>query len=234
VEDERLAAFLRLSTNVAASFMYLHDAAYNLRLFKSYHDIVRCHAEERLRLYEVRKAHQLEKLRQRIQVAEAKAAYVGHVVAGSVPFGRKRAELEAVLERLGLERLGGRGGGEEGGGGGGEEAAASASGGYGHLLGMQFSSCTEESILKLRAEVAALTAAREELRLKSPARLWEEGLDRFDLAYAAYLVQRGERHGGDVEAPGGGGGDAKRKRAPAGAAAAAAKKKARVAAAAAA
>jgi DNA topoisomerase-2 len=216
VEDERLTAFLKLSSNVAASFMYLHDASYSLRLFKTYHDIVRCHAEERLRLFDVRKAHQLEKLRRRIQVAEAKAAYIGFVVAGRVPFGRKKAELEHVLEELGLQRLGGSGGEAE------EEPAA---GGYGHLLGMQFASCTEENILKLRAEVAALWEALDELRAKSPARLWEEALVRFEEAYAAYLVQRRERRG-DVEAPEGGGGGAKRKRGGA-AVVGAAKKKAK-------
>jgi len=210
VPDESLAAFLKLSTSVPATFMYLHDAEYKLRLFESYHDVVRCHASERLRLFGVRKEAQLGKLQLRIQVAEAKAAFVELVVSGRLRLlGSKRAQLESELAQLGLQRLrpcAAAGGAPDGEGAGAEEEA---SGGYGHLLSMPFSSCTEESICKLRADAEALRAEHDSLRAKSPAELWEEALVRFEQAYEAYLQQRRERQAG-AAAEGSGDGDAPR------------------------
>lgn len=199
--DEALLAALRLTSSVPSTYMYLHDADYKLRLFVDYHDIVTCHAEARLRLFAARKEAQLRKLALRIRLAEAKAAFVGAVVSGRLPLvGKKRQEMEGDLLAMGFERIHNCREEGRGDGGDGEEPSGAQEsvrgGGFAHLLGMPFGSCSEEQIQKLSAEVAALHVERAHLEAMTPAELWEVALTNFEKAYQEYLKQRHERQGG--------------------------------------
>lgn len=188
VSDEDLAKSLRLTTSEATSHMYLFDAGYSLRLFEDYEAIIREHAKERLRVNGLRKATLLKDLHMKRERADVRARFIELVVTGALKLrGVKRDLLEAELrDQHKLPQV--------------PNAAGELS--FDVVLKMDFTSCTEEHIEKLRKERETLAVAISELEGKTPESIWAEDLDRLLVAYAEYLRLRTERAAceDDVEA----------------------------------
>ena len=194
VEDEALLKALKLVESTPNTFMWLHDADYKLRLFKDYGEIVQEHARERLRLYELRKAHLLARLGRELELARGRAAFVQLVVGGALKLtGKRRQALEEELQGHGLRPLATAQGGEAS---------------FDYALGLSFSVCTEEAIAKLRESSASLERQVAELQAKTAATLWLEELDALLAAHAEYLRLRRDRNAreepDDAEAAGDG------------------------------
>jgi len=179
VEDAVLHKALKLTESVHSTFMWLHDADYKLRLFPKYEDILKEHAKERLRLYGVRKEHLLQKLGKEFAIAEGRARFIELVVSGEVKLqGKKRAALEEDLVAHELPSM------KTGGG----EAPS-----FDYVLGMQFSSCTEEAIVKLRETSAHLKEEMHSLEQQTPESMWLGELSDLLVAHAEYLRLRADR-----------------------------------------
>jgi DNA topoisomerase II len=186
VPDEALQRALKLEERICSTHMWLHDGDYKLRLFRSYEEILREHARVRLALYEKRKARQLQGLRRDLALADARAHFMRLVVSGELRLqGKKRAELEQDMAARGLPRLRLRDAG-------GEES-------FDYALHMQFASCTEEAIEKLRESCGKLRRDLEELEATSVAQLWTRELDALLQAHEEYLRQRADRNAQDAE-----------------------------------
>ena len=189
VSDEALVKALKLSESVPNTFMWLHDADYKLRLFENYEEIVREHAHERLRLYEVRKEYLLRRLRQDLELARGRAAFVRLVVDDKVKLkGKKRVLLEQELASCGLAPL---------------KVGAAEEASYDYALGMSFSACTEESITKLAEASEGLAKQIELLQSKTAEAMWSSELDDLLVAHAEYLRLRADRTARSDEGDGG-------------------------------
>ena len=180
VDDAALQKALKLTESVPNTFMWLHDAEYKLRLFPKYEDILREHAKERLRLYAVRKAFTLNRLRRDLELAEGRARFVELVVCGEIKLqGKKRVALEEDLASHALPPL---------------KTGSGETPGYDYALGMSFSSCTEEAIVKLRETSATLRKEMSELEGMTEARMWVAELDALVAVHAEYLKLRYDRN----------------------------------------
>jgi len=188
VEDAVLQKALKLTESVPNTFMWLHDAEYKLRLFPKYEGILKEHAKERLRLYGVRKAFVLNRLRRDLELAEGRAHFVELVVSGEIKLqGKKRAALEEDLTSHGLTPL----------------KTGSGEVCFDYALGMSFSSCTEEAILKLKETSATLRKEMTHLEGMTEERMWMEELDALLAAHTEYIRLRYERNAQGEVAEGG-------------------------------
>lgn len=123
-------------------------------------DILRAHMVLRLDAYERRLAHLRAECAHKIRVAEMKAAFIGHVLTGAFDVRAHADDASAVraLRALGL---------------GGAEDDASLH----QLLDMKMRSLTAERVAALRAEVADLCAARDEMVTRTARGEWEKELE---------------------------------------------------------
>ena len=180
VEDAALQKAMKLTESIPSTFMWLHDADYKLRLFPKYEDILKEHAKERLRLYQVRKEHILQRLRKDLSLSEARALFIELVISGEVKLqGKKRLALEEDLGAHGLLPL---------------KTGSSETPSFDYALGMQFSSCTEEAIVKLKEMGANLKQEMSSLEQKTVAQMWSEELDDLIVAHTEYLRLRADRN----------------------------------------
>lgn len=160
--DQDLMVTLKLCTAQHATFMYLFDSGYRLRLFAAYHDIVREHARMRLDLYEKRKAHLLAELQRRIDLLNNRRRFVALLVSGELRvLGVRRSDLEARLLELGL-------------------------GDVEHLLAMSLAACTLESMERLDAEANQARERLEVVSRQTAVDMWELDLLEVEKGYAAY------------------------------------------------
>lgn len=178
--DQQLAAALRLSSLVPATYMYLFDEEYKLRHFQDYDAILRCHASARLKLYAKRRAQQLEELSVKMAVLSQRARFVHLVIDGTLELrGQTESALISALESCGLEAI---------------PSTPKGTLSHDHLLDMSFRVCTAEHIAKLEAEIAKQKAHFVLLESQTPANLWEIDLRRVEAAHKDYLKTHACRH----------------------------------------
>ena len=183
IEDAVLHKALKLTENVASTFMWLHDANYKLRLFPTYEDILREHCRERLRLYGARKDFILQRLRKELAVAEGRGRFIELVISGALTLrGKKHAAMEEELSALGLKAL---------------KTGAAEAPSFDYVLNMQFSACTEEAIKKLQEACTTLRAELTTLERMTPEAMWTQELEALLVAHAEYLRLRADRNAWD-------------------------------------
>lgn len=180
VEEEQLVKALRLHSSFSMANMQAFDTQYLLNKYDSPRAIFEEHAQARLRLYEKRRAHQLEQLQAKLDRLQGKVEFIRLVTAGELPLrGVPRAELVEQLRGMQLPEIDD----------------------YEYLLNMNISSFTQERIKALQQEAENTRAALLRLREQQPADLWLADLEVVEKAFADYLKRLEQRHA-DVPAAG--------------------------------
>jgi DNA topoisomerase-2 len=182
---ESLAEILRLRTTFPMTYMFAFDRNYQLRLFKTPHDIVREHAGARLELYEIRKMSLLKELKVRIALLSSRSRFIGLVCSAALPLqGSTKAALATAMRAHGLEELSAKTG---------EDPS------YDYLFSLSVASFTKEKIEALQAEAATMQSELDILGAKSAKDLWTDELACVEVAHADYQKRVRERHADDAD-----------------------------------
>jgi DNA topoisomerase-2 len=176
ISDADIISALKLKSTVHSTFMYLFDSEDKLAHFGDVYEIVVAHGKERLRLYALRREHQIAELELKSAALRNKAAFVRLVVEGTISLagGQSEAAFAAQLAENGI--------------------APSADGSYASILNISLRAFNAESIVKLESELAAALDALSALRRASPADMWRADLDRAEKGVQAYLLARKARN----------------------------------------
>lgn len=184
----------KMSTTISTSNMMLFDAKGQIKKYDSPEDILRDFYELRLQYYDRRRVSLLEAAEAEMRRLSNRVRFILAVIDGKLKLSnRKKAEIEADLQRMGFDRLppkSGKGkkassGAEEGAeeDGAGELDAANAS--YEYLLSMPLSSLTLEKVEALKEENERQQAEVDRLRATTGKDMWAADLDAFLAAMEA-------------------------------------------------
>ena len=143
--------------------------------FKSPEEILVKYCEKRLDLYDRRRKYFLKVYKKNLNVASNKYRFVKAVVDKELDMYQLPEPLEENMLEIGLEKLG-----EEG-----EES-------FDYLLSMAMRSMTKKRMEELEKEVEKWKNSFKILKGKTPGDLWNEDLDRFEIAYKKFLKTRCE------------------------------------------
>lgn len=169
-----------LRSSLATTNMWLFDPSGKIKKYDSPEEILEEFAPVRLKVYESRKAHIIERLQRELAVVSNKLRFVELVISDRLNVEkRKTSELCAEMRSLGLQtmrEIRGNGTPPE------DEAGAD---GYRYLLSMKLWSLTDDKVQALNKLHEERSAALEELRGTSLETLWERDLARLEQALDA-------------------------------------------------
>lgn len=152
---DKLPSMLKLTVEVRTTNMWLWNAHGQLQKFESPHDIIEACAELRLKIYEMRLAHLLEELGEKIAVAGAKLRFIQEERAGTIT--TSVADEDCIIRQL-EER--------------GFHVDSGTSGAYDYLLDMKIRHKTDAAVSHLQTHTEQLTAQLERLTATTPQELW--------------------------------------------------------------
>lgn len=191
-----LEKLLKLSTTVSTTNMHLFDAECKLHKYKTVEEMIDAFAVVRLATYQRRKTHQVREMEQVMTKLSNKAAYIEHVLKGTIDLRRKTAaEIEAMLTAANLVKLEG--------------------GSYDYLVKMPMVSVSTENVERLRRECAETEQALAQLRGTTVEQMWLRELTAFEGEYRNYVAKRAAEYSNAAAAAaasGAGGGGASKKR----------------------
>ena len=190
----------KLTTSFSLANMVAFDGKGSLHRYGSVNEIMDEFFDRRLIGYGSRKANELARMNAEIEELDAKARFVQAVVDGSlVVSNAKDVDLLAGLKALSLPPYGSSHSVHPPNGSSDDADSLKA---YDYLLRMRIDRLKQSSVLELRGELAAATAARDLLASKRPEDLWLEDLAIFESAYDKFQEARVEaREAADVVAP---------------------------------
>ena len=143
--------------------------------YKSPEEILEKYCEKRIYFYQKRKSHLLGVYKNNLKVATNKYVFVKAVVDHELDMHQLPEPLEADMKALGLKKMGDKG----------KEN-------YDYLLSMAMRSMTSRRLEELKKEKEKWKTIREALKEKSEEELWNEDLDKFEIAYKKFLKNRCE------------------------------------------
>lgn len=156
---------LRLEKRILLSNIHLWSASGQLKRY-TVEEIVEEHANERLRVYELRLRHLIDVCRTELFLAASKRSYIERVRSREIDVTvEKKVDLESALEALGFERV---------------------KGSYNYLIGMPTYSLTADELSKLQAQEDALATRLQELNATLPVSLWRKELEELRAALREY------------------------------------------------
>ncbi|GAB4817907.1 hypothetical protein N2152v2_004953 [Parachlorella kessleri] len=199
--QEALAAGLhnkfKLAAKISTGNMMLFNSEGVIRKYDTAEDILREFYDLRLGYYTNRKASLLKAAEADLLRISNKVRFILAVVGGQLRISnRRKADIEAELEREGYDRLPSNKKKQqiaeqeepedsEGNAAG----AAGDAGNYDYLLSMPISSLTLEKVQSLQQEAEETQAHVERLRATTEKQMWRDDLDAFQQAYEEFEAE---------------------------------------------
>jgi DNA topoisomerase-2 len=179
VDAATLLKGLRLQSSISTTHMYAFDAAYRLRRYADAREIVEEHARARLSLYERRRCFELDAMKARLELLDAKIRFIQLIVAGELQLrGLPREALVGAVLEKGLPAI----------------PTKSDAQGFEYLLSISVGAFTKEKIEALESESAEVRSKRETLEKTTAADMWLQELATLEEAYDDYLERVEHRH----------------------------------------
>lgn len=159
------------------SQMWLWNASDKLEFFEDTDAVIRSFYTQRLPMYEKRLGHLIQAAEREVFELRQKQEFIRHVIDGTLKLSPppSRRELEAELQRLGLEQLSSHA----------QDSTASEPS-YDYLLNLKFMSLTKENEKELHVKLGRKQAELEALRQDTADKCWLRDLDDFSEAYKAF------------------------------------------------
>lgn len=191
-----LEAKLKLSTKFGTGNMMLFDKDGVIKNYTSPEHIIQEFYDLRLSYYDRRLARMLKDAEANLRCITNKTRFILAVIGGQLKINnRKKAEIEADLERQGFDKLpSGKSKAkaadaeEED-----EDAAPDTGASYDYLLAMAISSLTAERVEALKKEAAQQEAVVEQLKRTSGKELWSNDLEAFLIALDEWEAEEQRR-----------------------------------------
>lgn len=184
VEAATLIKGLRLQSSISTTHMYAFDATYKLRRYADAKEIFEEHARARMCLYERRRCFELDAMKTRLELLDAKVRFIQLIISGELQLQGlpREALVEAVVEK-GLPAI----------------PTRSDTQGFEYLFSINVGAFTKEKIEALESESTEVRSEREKLLNSTAADLWLSELGALEEAYADYVERVENRH--SEEAP---------------------------------
>lgn len=163
-EDEDLAGSLNLNVTLRDGNMHGYNPGGYLVKAETVYDIIRMHAEERLKLYAARLQSDMQSTLSALSKASEKQRFIQLVLSGSLSlYGKSKAELHRELLERGLDVT---------------------------FMTMDLWSFTVEAVQALSKDMAGMRERVEHLKSLTPGSMWLSELKELEAAYAQFVAER--------------------------------------------
>ena len=173
---DAIEKLLKLTTSVSTTNMHLFDSDCKLHKYANVEEIITDFYKVRYAIYQKRKAAQILLMQQKLQKMSNRAKYIQYVLTDKIDLRRKKAaEIDALLENLGFDRL---------------VDGASGDVSYKYLVKMPMDSVCQENVDRIMKEKGDTEIELTELIGTSVEKIWLNELAVFDKEYDAYKIKR--------------------------------------------
>lgn len=184
VFEEKLKLVTKKSL-LNTSNMHLFNANNELKKYETALDIIRDYYPVRLKYYALRREYWLKQWYKELKILKYKIKYIQMYLNDEITIARRKiVEIIKMLQELEFPPLGLKM----------KDNEQRKYEGYGYLLCMKFISITKEKLDQLRNKHDLKNKQFNELKAKSPKRLWMEDLDQFIESYDKHLKIYEKRH----------------------------------------
>ena len=153
---EKIMKDFKLSSSVSTSNMHLFDSEGNIKKYCSPVHIIEDFVRIRMKYYEMRKTHQLKKMRTDLNILSQKIRFITLIVNDKlIVYKKKKQALVDELKHLKF---------------------ATIENTYDYLLRMEIYTLTDERIADLNTQQSNIKAAIDSLNATSPRNLWDADL----------------------------------------------------------
>ena len=152
ITHDNIIKDFKLSTHISTSNMHLFDEHGNIKKYQSPLEIIRDFSSVRARYYDMRKAHQLKKMKNELNVLANKSRFIKMIVDEELVVHRKK-KTDIVSELKGHK-------------------FATIDNTYDYLLRMEIYNLTQEKIDELRAHHEKINGALVELENTTTTEMW--------------------------------------------------------------
>ena len=155
LSDDKLFNLLKLVESETENFNTLDEYG-KLKIFESVDDIIQYFVDFRLKYYQVRKDHQLDKMQHELKVLGNRGKFIKAILDGKIVVNNKsKDEIVSQIESIAIEMI---------------------DGSYDYLLRMPIYSLTKEMFEKLKEDFSNKKDEIEKLKLVDPKDMYLEDL----------------------------------------------------------
>ena len=155
LSDDKLFNLLKLVESETENFNTLDEYG-KLKIFESVDDIIQYFVDFRLKYYQVRKDHQLDKMQHELKVLGNRGKFIKSILDGKIVVNNKsKDEIVSQIESIAIEMI---------------------DGSYDYLLRMPIYSLTKEMFEKLKEDFSNKKDEIEKLKLVDPKDMYLEDL----------------------------------------------------------
>ena len=155
LSDDKLFNLLKLVESETENFNTLDEYG-KLKIFESVDDIIQYFVDFRLKYYQVRKDHQLDKMQHELKVLGNRGKFIKAILDGKIVVNNKsKDEIVSQIESIAIEMI---------------------DGSYDYLLRMPIYSLTKEMFEKLKEDFSNKKDVLEKLKLVDPKDMYLEDL----------------------------------------------------------
>jgi DNA topoisomerase-2 len=155
LSDDKLFNLLKLVESETENFNTLDEYG-KLKIFESVDDIIQYFVDFRLKYYQVRKDHQLDKMQHELKVLGNRGKFIKAILDGKIVVNNKsKDEIVSQIESISIEMI---------------------DGSYDYLLRMPIYSLTKEMFEKLKEDFSNKKDEIEKLKLVDPKDMYLEDL----------------------------------------------------------
>ena len=175
-QEGQLESLLKLTTTIRTTNMHLFNASGMLVKFATVHDIILAHAEERLRVNELKKTHKIGALVGQLVLTKQKLRFIQSEIRGDLVISSFATlqDIDDELLRCGYPKLGTQG------------RLAS----FAYLLDMTIRCKTRVYVARLEDEIRSMEEELERTKRKTASQMWKDDILAFESSCGMLVTSR--------------------------------------------